>query len=268
MNLVKVSSIEQYSQLVERFSRKGKITNDYLHNDVAGLILNNRLYTVCGQSNVLLFVQKEGFYRLYYYINDLKERLILPSDSLVTEIVFRDENLREEELHWLEDLGFHKNIIRDQYFARYSSLTEPNPLIGAIIEIAQTIEEVHWAIELFNASFDKWSGDFLAYDMCESLLANHQILIAKNFDGTLLGALHFDVRHGINWLHHLAVISTARGHGVGRGLLEAYIEIGHKNDANSRYMLWVKRDNFDAIHLYRNKGFVPMNKSSLSLIKF
>ena len=38
-------------------------------------------------------------------------------------------------------------------------------------------------------------------------------------------------------------------------------------DDNSRYMLWVQRRNVSAMALYRNKGFAPINKSTLSMIK-
>jgi GNAT superfamily N-acetyltransferase len=262
----KIEKYEQYVQLVEQFNRKGRITNDYLQNDVADLIIHNRLFSICGQDNAILLVQKDGFYRIYYYINNPEEILALPEGEYVTEILFRGENAPEAEVKWLANMGFKENLIRDQYFAKYSSLSAPTMLIDAKVELAQTMEEVCWAAHLFNDSFDKWSGDFVSDDMCEFLYAGQQVLVAKDMLGKLYGALHFEKRQGACWLNHVAVVPEARGRKIGRGLTEAYIEQGHVDD-NSRYMLWVQRQNVSAVAMYRNKGFAPMNKSTLSMIK-
>ena len=266
MKPVKIDNYAQYIQVLEQYNRKGRLTNDYLQNEAADLIIHDRLFAVCGQDNALLLVQKEGFYRLYYYINNIGELLELPESEFVTEILFRGENAPEAEVKWLADMGFKENLIRDQYFAKYSSLSVSIMLIDAKIELAQTIEEVRWAAHLFNDSFDKWSGDFVSDDMCEFLFAEQQVLVAKDLLGKLYGALHFEKRQGACWLNHVAVVPEARGKKIGRGLTEAYIEQGHV-DNNSRYMLWVQRQNVSAVAMYRNKGFAPMNKSTLSMIK-
>lgn len=264
--MVQIKTFDQYNQLVDRYNRKGRFTNDYLQNEAAELIIHDRLFAVCGQNNALLLVQKEGFYRVYYYINNIEEQLELPDNELVTEILFRGENAPEAEVKWLEGMGFKKNLVRDQYFAKYSIITAPVFLVGAKIEIAETIEEVRWAAKLFNDSFDKWSGDYISEEMCELLLAEKQVLLAKDVAGKLYGALHFEKKQGACWLNHVAVVPEARGKKIGRGLTEAYIEQGHVDD-NSRYMLWVQRQNVNAVAMYRNKGFAPMNKSTLSMIK-
>ena len=262
----KINSFDEYMRLVERYNRKGRFTNDYLQNEAADLIIHNRLFAVCGQDNVALLVQKDGFQRLYYYINNTDEGLELPQEELVTEILFRGENAPEAEVKWLECMGLKKNLIRDQYFAKYASLTQPILIEGVKIEIVTAIEDALWAIRLFNASFDKWSGDYIPEAMAQLLIQENAILMAKDTEGNRLGALQFELRQGACWLNHVAVVSEARGKKIGRGLTEAYIEQGHVDD-NSRYMLWLQRQNVSAVAMYRNKGFAPMNKSTLSMIR-
>lgn len=264
--LLKIETFEQYSQLVERYNRKGRITNDYLQNEAADLIIHNSLFAVYGEDNVALLVQKDGFQRLYYYINNTDEKLELPQGEYVTEILFRGEHALEAEVSWLEDLGFKKNLIRDQYFAKYSSLSQPVFIGGLKIEIATAVDDALWATKLFNASFDKWSGDFIPEAKVPLLIQEQAILMAKDTNDTRLGALHLGKEKGVTWLHHLAVAKNARGMGVGLGLVEAYIEQGHLDDS-SRYMLWVQRQNTPAVNLYKKKGFALMNKSTLSMIK-
>ena len=122
---IKIETFEQYGQLVERYGRKGRITNDYLQNEAADLIIHNSLYSICGEDNAVLLVQKAGFQRLYYYINNFEEKIELPKNEYVTEILFRGENAPEAEVKWIEGLGFKKNLIRDQYFGKYASFTPP-----------------------------------------------------------------------------------------------------------------------------------------------
>lgn len=263
---IKIETFEQYGLLAERYDRKGRITNDYLQNEAADLIIHDSLFAVCGEDNLAFLVQKDGFQRLYYYINKTDEKLELPQGEYVTEILFRGENAPNAEVKWLEDLGFKKNLIRDQYFAKYSSLSQPVFISGLKIEIAATVDDAIWAINLFNASFDKWSGDFIPEAMAPLLIQEQAILMAKDTNDNRLGALHLGMEKGVTWLHHVAVAENARGMGVGLGLVEAYIEQGHVDD-NSRYMLWVQRQNTPAVNLYKKKGFAPMNKSTLSMIK-
>ena len=53
MNPTRIETFEQYCQLVERYNRKGRLTNDYLQNNVADLIVYGRLYAICGQDSIL-----------------------------------------------------------------------------------------------------------------------------------------------------------------------------------------------------------------------
>lgn len=266
MKLQKIETYEQYILLAERYSCKGRFSNDYLQNEAPDLIRHNRLFCICGENNAALLVQKADFFRLYYYINDCAELLDLPQCELETEILFRGKHEPEVEVEWLSKMGFRRNLVRDQYFAKYAELIPANVTARLKIEIASTIEDALWAIRLFNASFDKWSGDFIPETMAELLILENAVLIAKDSGGNRLGALHFETIKGVTWLNHVAVVETVRGKGVGLELVEAFIEHGHV-DANSRYMLWVQRQNKPAVSLYQKKGFSYMNKSSLSMIK-
>lgn len=266
MKPFKIESFEQYCQLVEKYNYKGRLTNDYLQTEAADLIIHNKLFAISGEKNAAFLVSKDGFFRLYYYVNDIEEILSLPSGEFVSEILFRGEEAPETDVRWLEKNGFKKNLVRDLFFAKYSSFTQPIGNKNIIIEFARTIEEVRWAADLFNGNFDKWSGDYISSDMFERLFVEKQVLVAKDKAGVLYGATQFEIKRGVCWWNHLAVVPESRGKNIGRSLMEAYIEQGHQDD-NSRYMVWVQRQNMVAVTMYKNKGFQPMNKSTLSMIK-
>lgn len=267
MKLNKVNEFTHYQEIVDTYKRKGCLTNDYLNAKAINLVNNDALYEYCEDDNAFLFVKKNGFYRVYYYLNDLSKPIDFIHDELVTEILFRNnEKIIEEEISFLERCGFKKNLIRDQYAGIYRDFSVPSSAPGIIISEAQKKSEVQWASELFNDSFDKWSGDYITTDRLELLLDNHAILTAKNRQGDMLGALHQAIEKGVAWISHIAVVKQERGNGIGKALIDAFIEYNHIDD-KSRYMLWVQRKNIAAINMYKQKGFKYINKSTISLIK-
>lgn len=267
MTLKKIETFTRYQEIVDRYGQKGCASNDYIQREAADLIIHDLLYEYCGEKNAYVLVKKDGFWRVYYYLNDFDEKLSIEGEELVTEILFRgNAGEPENKVSYLESCGFKRNLVRDQYFAKYASLTAPVLINGLTISVADTIDDASWAIKLFNRSFDKWSGDYLPDEMAQLLIQEKTLLIAKDMNGQKLGALQFEKKMGITWLSHVAVSKQSRGMGVGRGLVEAYIEQGHVDD-NSRYMLWVQHQNAPAVTLYQKKGFTYMNKSTLSMIK-
>ena len=267
MTLKKIETFSRYQEIAEQYGKKGCASNDYIQREAADLITRERLYAYCGESNAFMLVRKDGFWRVYYYINDFDEIMDFGTEELVSELLFRG-NLGEPaaEVTYLERCGFKRNLVRDQYFAKYASLMAPMSAHELEIETAKDEDDARWAIDLFNQSFDKWSGDYISPDSSKQLVADGGIIIAKDKNGSRLGALHLESRLGVTWLNHVAVLESARGKGVGMGLVDAYIEKGH-SDENSRYMLWVQRQNTAAVSLYVRKGFTYMNKSTLSLIR-
>ena len=141
---------------------------------------------------------------------------------------------------------------------------------GVITELANNIDQVKTACELFNASFDALSGDFIPESAYEGLLLSNSILIAWDIEKkTIYGALHQVKEGSVNVIGHVAVIKEARGRGVGKALIDTFVE-WNKNNENTektRYQLWVQRQNEAAVKMYQNKGFKYINKSTISLIK-
>ena len=119
---------------------------------------------------------------------------------------------------------------------------------------------------MFNDSFDHLSGDYISDDNYNDLLLNKQIIVAKDDNGVLLGALHQTLDKGVAWISHVAVIPEARGKHVGQALLDEFIEKNYTTE-KQRYMFWVQQQNTVAVNMYEKKGFKYLNKSTISLIK-
>lgn len=273
MKLNKITEFTRYQAIVDQYKRKGCQNNDYLNQEAAGLIIHDKLYEYCGENNAFLFVIKDECLRLYYYLNDLAEVCIFDIDeNLVVEILFRgNQGLPQDEMEYLSKCGFRLHLRRDQYSGVYKDLETPGLITGVTVTKASSIEEVDFACELFNNSFDHYSGDYIAKEVNESLYAGESILIAKDLQGNIAGALHQTVERGVAWISHLAVVESYRGHGVGQALLDNFVEQNANPDLElkpkSRYMLWVQAQNVAAVGMYQKKGFRYLNKSTISLIK-
>ena len=268
MCMEQLTTIEQYHDIVERYNLKGCLSNDYLQARAEGLIARGLLSAEWTDNNAYLLEGKEGFYRLYYYINDPEadDKPQFPGD-VVTEILYRGSaRYPEAEVVFLERMGFKPNLVRDQYAAVYQDLAPAGENMEVTVRPALDMVEVQWACQLFNATFDRYSGDFISEESYVGLLAAGSILVAMDHIGNRVGALHQTVERNVAWISHVAVVPAARGHHVGSALVDAFVERNHTID-KSRYMLWVQQQNTAAVAMYQKKGFKYLNKSTLSLIK-
>lgn len=266
-----LTNISEYNEIVARYRQNGCLSNDYIQQEASDLIRREALFADCYNKNVFIFVKKDVGMRMYYYINDIKEKADFSNyKDLVVEILFRGE-LPAEEIDCLSQYGFRVNIVRDQYGALYKDLSLNSEFVsGVLIDTAKTIHDVSTACNLFNNSFDKLSGDFIPESEYSNLLLSESILVAWSEDkSSFLGALH-QVKVGVvNVVGHIAVMKHARGKGVGKALIDAFVE-RNKNPEKTektRYRLWVQRQNEAAVKMYVNKGFKFLNKSTISLIK-
>ena len=167
---------------------------------------------------------------------------------------------------FLERMGFKLNLVRDQYAAVYQDMAPAGEYSEVTVQPALDMSEVQWACQLFNVTFDRYSGDFIPKHQYEALLAAESILVAVDFVGNRVGALHQTVERNVAWISHVAVMPAARGHHVGSALVDAFVERNRTSD-KSRYMLWVQQQNDTAVAMYKKKGFTNLGKSTLSLIK-
>lgn len=262
-----IRNIGEYYSIVENYKQKGCLSNDYIQNEAADLIIHDKLFAECYERNAFLFVKQNYGTRVYYYINDINEHVDFSQyHNLNVEILYRNV-YPEDEVSFLRACGFQDNIIRDQYVAQYSDLkhnSSINPNI--IVSLANSIEDVSQACTLFNDTFDRLSGDFIPKNAYQFLLSSKNILVAKSVNNEFLGALHQEKKGTINEIGHIAVDYNYQGHGVGSTLLDAFIQFNMVT-GTTRYQLWVKRNNVNAVSMYEQKGFRYNQKSSISLIK-
>lgn len=266
--LNKIDCLTDFQTFLSQYSSIKRYSNDYIQAEAVGLIEKNKLYEFHTASNLFLFVKKEIGYRMYYYLGNLNEIADFSNiHNAVIEILYRGEKFYpKDEIDYFLKCGFSINLIRDQYCGLYKDLSTSVHYSNIVVDVASDLFDVSQACELFNASFDQLSGDYLSKKCYEQLFANKQILIAKDLDGNFLGALHQTNEKGVAWISHIAVLPESRGKHVGQMLLDTFVKRNCSSE-KQRYMFWVQQQNRAAINMYQKKGFKYLNKSTISLIK-
>lgn len=264
-----LTSVEQWNELLNDYQHKETLCNNFMMpTEIEGLINSGCLSVVGSEKNLFLLHRKAKYSRVYYYLNSLDEsHTINIEDDLVVEILFRqDKGLPQSEIEFFSKNGYQMNKRRDQYSGTYKNLQPPTLATDIIVRKVLSIEEAKCSCELFNKVFDVYSGDYISNEEIDSLFETGSILVATDIKGSFLGALHQTVIRKTAWISHVAVVETARGGGVGKALLDTFVEL-NKCNGKGHYMLWVQSQNSGAVSLYQHKGFKPVGKSTISMIK-
>lgn len=269
MQLKRIDSRETIDTILERWFIKNTATNNYLLlESYENLIKWKKLFYVNSESNCAILVEKDGFYRLYYFLNDFMDPLKIEVDfPVVMEIIYRGYfKYPEQEINYWLNLGFKIHLTRDNLFSIYDSISLSEPIDNEIeIEYVHGAREEEFTMEIIDKTLDKYTGDILSLKEIRRFSENKWILIAY-YDRKPAGILQFEIKNNVVWLGHLCVDISFRGKGIARALVHKFI-VDNFTSVPTRYQLWVINDNKSAISLYSKFGFKYANKTSTSLLK-
>lgn len=267
--MILINSIGDLDQLLKKYNLKGTRTNSYLLLDSFNeYITSNLLYYDIHSGNLFIYLNRNSYFRLYYYINHLKQCTLVSSVlPIVTEILFRgDSNRPTDEIRLMSDCGLKEHIIRDHYAGNLSQLnTQRRYNDDILVRYASSKIETEFTKDIIEKTFDPYTGDILNSDEVEKYVLNENVLCAY-YKGTLAGILQFEIKNNVVWLGHIAILSEFQAKGIGYELIFNYINLNAKSET-TKYQLWVMRNNLKAVELYKSIGFIYTNKSSLSMLK-
>ena len=266
----KVGSMAELEAIISAYSKKGTATNNYvLAAGFEGLIQAGAVYAVEGQHNLILLVDRNISYQVYFYVNDFKEAVGIASEKpLMMEMVYRGSGQRPESLidYWQRN-GFKTHLTRDNLILTYDKKL-PEFLVpdsDLQIKVANTEAEAAYAADLFERDLDRYTGDLKTFNEILTYVEQGNVLCAYE-KGYLCGTLQFEIKNNTVWLGHIAVDKKFRGKGIAYHLVNQYIE-GNAQGNTTRYQLWVIQENAPAVKLYQRFGFVYAGKSTVSMLK-
>jgi len=267
--IFKISHLTTLQDLFDTYLKNTTQTNNYLlTSHYEELIASSKLFAAKGAENLVLLAERNSSFQVYFFINNFEEEIKLnASKPLMMEIVYRGEIKRPiEMLQYWEVNEFKTHLTRDNLSLIFKNKVD----IGLInpdvhVKLANSEREAKYAHDLFEKDLDIYTGDLKNQAEIDSYVTNKNMLCAY-YEGSLCGALQFEIKNKIVWLGHIVVDSEFRGKGIANALVEKYLTM-NETGLDTRYQLWVINNNEAAINLYKRFGFVYAGKSTVSAIK-
>lgn len=267
MQLKVLKSQDELDKIIEYNSFKNTLTNNYmLSHNFRHHIDRKEIFYWNENSNLYLFVKKQGFYRLYYLINNVEVKNDFSEINIVLEIIYRGKNkIPLEHIKYWKKNGFTSHLTRDCYFLNAASISPiHNKVEGVTIESPRNKDDILFIKQLIDENLDLYTGDILSIQEIENFVSRGLVFCAYIND-LICGMLQADLRNNIYWLGHIVVHKDYRGMGLANLLVDNYLDEGLKLQVR-QFQLWVIDRNIPAVNLYKKKSFTYLNKSTHSML--
>lgn len=241
-----------------------------LQDELSNHIGKRNLYMLEGTHNAYLLLQKEGFLRLYYYLNDFEESFAFDMDQpVVQELIYRGEKrFPQNEVNYWEKNGFRQHIGRDNYFLNGNSVNLESLHVESPEHIRLSVihqeEHLKASYDMIVAYLDAYTGDILTIEELRAY-AKKEELFGLFVGNQLAGILQAELKNNVYWLGHMVVKAEFRGQKLSTLLLKDYFKRGLALNCR-QFQLWVINNNEAALALYKKYGFKYLNKSTISLL--
>ena len=271
-SLERINALSRLDELFKQFFRKQTLTNNYLlTQDYKQYIEEQRLWFASEGDNAYFFLKKNGFFRLYYFLNEESNNFsLLIRIPVVLEILFRgDKRYPEQEVAFWQNSIFKKHLRRDCYFLKSSDavdmVEQEMSVPGFTIKKATSVKECKYTKQLIDAHLDEYTGDILSIEEIKHFASIGNVYIAYQNDSPC-GILQSSLKNKVFWLDHIVVDKSYRGMGISKVLIDYYLQQGIIKEC-SKFQLWVISDNLPAVNLYKKYQFQYLNKSTISMLK-
>ena len=208
-----------------------------------------RLHAITTDRAVLLMLADRDFHHVYHAAEDqpaLGEALaMLPAGSYTADLVGRGEALdRVCATHGASGFAPHA-LLR-----RMSLMQTPAEAGEGEAELAESRDAPEIAA-LLERLLDRFTEQLPVLDELRQAADLENLLIVRR-GAVIAGMLMYELKGQLGHLRFWHVDDNARGEGVGRRLMSAFlIRCAHAR----RLMLWVIGDNTRSISIYRHYGF-------------
>lgn len=226
MRVEKFKSLEELEILK---SYEGSITNDYMNTLLYEANID-RLYYIKGDMNFYVLIKREGYYKLYYYINDINEKFDAKG-PFVSEIVSKQMD------ETLENMGFELYKTRERL-----RLNHKEPYESSRVNYMDDADFIYHALQ----NFDEYSGERLDLDEVRERIDKKLFV---GIDGA--GFIEFSTDVFKDAIEHFYIDPAKRGEGLGTEILRHYLGSVSKK---KRVNVWTDEGS-RAIKLYHKFGF-------------
>ncbi len=240
----KITDYSEVSPLILKYFKKGVMTNNFLTpQDYKSEISEGRLFYENGDEFLNLYVKRDGFFIMYFYIFSV--------DFLFPEIdapIVCD--VPEEFVEIMENNSFKRITER-------IALEKPEDVGESYFKTLATEDDAAEIFSLMEKSFDKFSGFLPNLSQIRDECREGLFKVEKN-SGEILGVLRTGKKGKVLVIKHLLTNEKFRGRGVAKSLVSGIKE---------KSTVWTGEKNTPAINLYKSMGFLRNGKKSIVYMK-
>ena len=167
-------------------------------------------------------------------------------EDIVTEHVFRPKDSGRDP-EFLKQYGFKPLFDRIRMVREQGEYDSPSGTVRFALP-----EEAGAVMAVLKEIFDARTGCLPESDELLSAIGGKNIVVAE-YASEINGVLHFSEKSGSTELRHLAVRPECRRHGLAGSMVRFYINAS----GLARSLVWVRRDNTNALNFYSSCGYSP-----------
>lgn len=253
-----VESVYERIQRVRKISKKFA-TNFFPNEDIIKSWIDKNLFFEESFSDTTFFLRKDrNFYHLYFNTDtETLQSALIPlmsgiENTIVTDLIGMKGSVDELTVIF-EHSGFmcHESLFR---MAKVINDSSPNDAKDEDVEYAKD-EDVSIIHNFLDTLFDSYAEQIPFVEEIENAVKKREILTIKH-DGHLAGFLFFERTGLTSLLRYWFVDERYRDKKYGAKLMHAYFA---RTEATKRYLLWVIRENKNAIKKYEHYGYKADN---------
>lgn len=248
MTMKKITDYQEVSPLVFRYFKRGVITNNFLSaEDYRCEIAEGRLFYKAGDDYLNMYIQRDGFFQLYFHA--LAEDVTFPevSELLVCDIAGEPGKL-------MANNGFAEHIRRVKL-----ERNVPAAEVFCSPHIAEK-KDAKGIFALMGACFDKVTGYVPNFSQIEKECENGLFYMVTKED-KIAGVLRRGQSGKLAQIKHLCVDKEFRGQGIGKILCNEFLR------ENPKAIVWTGKENVSALNLYQSLGFAKSGLESIVYTK-
>ena len=235
-----VSTPASLDELTAPLLRQGALASGSLSvSEFTADLTAGTLFSLEASGGLMLLKRRQGFFRACFLLLPQGEiPCPAPGVPVVLEIPRRRADAPRRQLtERLEQAGWSPLLSRVRLTRR------PAPVEDASQDFSPLAADA--ARPLLESCFSPLTG--CLPEKAELTLAAGESRLL----GDARGVLHFTRRGNLTEIRHLAVAKNARGQGVGKGLVRAYLA----REGNALSRVWTGADNAPALGVYHHFGY-------------
>lgn len=248
----KINSISELNSLINIYFNRKHFMNFFQNpNLLEEHIINNNLYYIKDEDNLIILVNRDTYYLGYYYLIKEDNKFDLSKFSLDKNLIFE---------YSYNTLSYDSNI---EIVLKTLNFKELNERIGLSLDIKNSDEifelkklDSSFSDIIYNCileNFNPYYGCIKRKDEVLKSIENNEIFPYIDYN-ELVGFIEFSKKRNIFTIDHFCVLNKYKSKGYGNKILSSFIEYASCENIK-KIDLFVLDNNTKAINLYKKMNF-------------